>query len=153
MHSVHVLVLVLWVRTDGDELLSSELAQVLTHGLLGFQATLCGQGLNADIRCSGCEVLTLGTFSLTEKYCIDEMMEQGHIHDLEPGCGFLLEELTSFSFCDNVPYSGSPHDYQSATQNDYLKVFATPPYGDTSDYRFVRLLVTKMLIINMLVPI
>ena len=74
MHSVHVLVLVLWVRANGDELFSFELAQVLTHGLFGFQATLCGQRLNANVRWSGCEVLILGTFSLTEEYCIDEMV-------------------------------------------------------------------------------
>jgi hypothetical protein len=66
--------MVLWVRAAGDELLSFELSQVLTHGLFGFQTTLGGQRLNADIRWSGCEVLTLGTFSLTEEYCIDEMV-------------------------------------------------------------------------------
>ena len=97
MHSVHVLVLVLWVREDGYELLSFELAQVLTHGLFGFQATLCGQSLNADVRWPGCEVLILSTFPLAEEYCVDEMVQQRHIHDLEPGCGLLLEELSEFA--------------------------------------------------------
>ena len=35
MYGVHVLVLVLWVQADRNELLSFELAQVLTHGLFG----------------------------------------------------------------------------------------------------------------------
>ena len=74
MHGVHVLVLVLWVRVDRDELLTFELVQVLTHGLFGSQTTLSGQRLNADVRWSGCEVLILGSFPLTEEYCIDEMM-------------------------------------------------------------------------------
>jgi hypothetical protein len=52
---------------------------------------------------------------LTEKYCIDEVVQQGHVHDLEPGCGLLLEELTCFGLCDNVPYSGSRYDYPSVT--------------------------------------
>ena len=122
MYGVHVLVLVQRVRVDGNELLSFELAQVLAHGFFGFQATLCGQSLNANVCWSGCEVLILGAFSLTEKYGVNEMVKQGYIHDLEPGCSLLLEELTCFGLCDNVPYSGSPYDYPSVTQNDYRQL-------------------------------
>lgn len=101
MYGVHVLVLVLWVRADGNELFGFELAQMLAYSLLGSKAALCGECLNADIRWSGCDVMISGTLSLTEEYGIDEMVKQGHIDDFESGCCLLLDKLPSVSLGQN----------------------------------------------------